>query len=102
MIGAGRFTVCRLVRAKNPQAPVYTPRQSFCIVLYMQSDAEDIPTRLDQAGQRLATARQAESGALADAMDIAKLAVDGGMSEVEAARRAQVNRMTLRKHLGKQ
>jgi DNA-binding CsgD family transcriptional regulator len=65
------------------------------------SEADDTPTQLDRAGQRLAQARQAETAALAEAMALAKTAISEGMSEVEAARRAQVNRMTLRKHLGK-
>jgi DNA-binding CsgD family transcriptional regulator len=81
-------------------ARVYTPRQTCCIVLYM-SEEDDIPTQLDRAGQRLAEARQAETTALTEAMTIAKAAISEGMSEVEAARRAQVNRLTLRKHLGK-
>jgi len=88
--------VCRIVR----EARVYTPRQLCCIVLYM-SEADDFPTQLDRAGQRLAEARQTESAALADALALAKTATQAGMSEVEAARRAQVNRMTLRKFLGK-
>jgi hypothetical protein len=67
----------------------------------MQSD-DDIPTRLDRAGQRLRDARKEQTDALTEAMYLAELAIADGMSEVEAARRAQVNRMTLRKHLGKQ
>lgn len=91
--------MCCLVRMFS-MALVYTPRQNCCIVLYM-SEADDTPTQLDRAGQRLAQARQAETAALAEAMALAKTAISEGMSEVEAARRAQVNRMTLRKHLGK-
>jgi DNA-binding phage protein len=97
----------RLVRAawssmKTVAPPVYTDRQACCIVLYMQSEADDTPTRLDKAGARLRTARAEQHDALIEAMYLAEVAIAEGMSEVEAARRAQVNRMTLRKHLGKQ
>jgi DNA-binding CsgD family transcriptional regulator len=67
----------------------------------MQSEADDIPTRLDKAGERLRTARAEQHNALTEAMRLAEAAIADGMSEVEAARRAKVNRMTLRKHLGK-
>jgi predicted outer membrane protein len=67
----------------------------------MQSEANDIPTRLDKAGERLHTARTEQHDALTEAMRLAEAAIADGMSEVEAAKRAQVNRMTLRKHLGK-
>lgn len=65
------------------------------------SEVDDIPTQLDRAGQRLAEARQHQTAALNEALTIAETAIREGMSEVEAARRANVNRMTLRKHLGK-
>jgi len=67
----------------------------------MQSEAEDIPTRLDKAGERLRAARGELHDAITEVMYLAEAAIADGMSEVEAARRAKVNRMTLRKYLGK-
>lgn len=66
------------------------------VVQYMLGDLS-----VDEAGRQLLEARLAERRALAAACRVAAAAVAAGMSQVEAARRACVDRMTLRKTLGK-
>ncbi len=58
-------------------------------------------TNLDDAGRALGAARRAQSLAMAAAQQVAAMAAGDGVSEVEAARRAAIDRMTLRKVLGK-
>ena len=58
-------------------------------------------TDIDAAGQRRAETQQAARLASIAAQQVARLAVLDGMSEVEAARRAQLDRMTVRRALGK-
>lgn len=58
-------------------------------------------TTIDDAGQERARTRDAARAASLVAQTIARLAVQDGMSEVEAASRAHLDRMTVRKALGK-
>lgn len=63
-----------------------------------QLDYEDV---LRQAGMALSEARGMESAALERIFATIPLAIAAGTTEVEAARLAQVDRMTVRKALGK-
>lgn len=56
---------------------------------------------IDQAGSALLAARRVEADAYAAAQQLAAMAVTDGMPEAEAARRAGIDRMTVRKVLGK-
>jgi hypothetical protein len=58
-------------------------------------------TTIDDAGESLLRARIDAAGALAAAQQIAVMCVADGMTEAEAARRAGIDRMTVRKALGK-
>jgi hypothetical protein len=58
-------------------------------------------TTIDQAGHTLAAARAAESRASAASQQMALMAVADGIPEAQAARRAGIDRMWLRKLLGK-
>jgi hypothetical protein len=58
-------------------------------------------TRPDDAGRALAAARAAVSAAMAASQQIAVMANADGMSEVSAAQATGIDRMTLRKVLGK-
>lgn len=58
-------------------------------------------TDVDEAGRRRVATRVAEREASLVAQQVARLAVQDGMDEVEAARRVSLNRMTVRKALGK-
>lgn len=56
---------------------------------------------LEQAGMALLRARVAESKAYAAAVQVGVMAVEAGMPEAEVARKLGVDRMTVRKWLGK-
>lgn len=56
---------------------------------------------IDEAGAKRAATRTESLRASAAAQQIAIMAVEDGMSEAEAARRAKIDRMWLRKRLGK-
>lgn len=58
-------------------------------------------TTLDAAGERRTRTMRAEREASIAAQALAVLAVGAGMAEAEAARRARLDRMTVRKALGK-
>lgn len=58
-------------------------------------------TDIDAAGEHRAETQRAARLASIAAQQVARLAVLDGMSEVEAARRAQLDRMTVRRALGK-
>lgn len=58
-------------------------------------------TDLDRAGDARAVTRSAARDALTAAQVVARLAVLDGVPEAEAARRASLDRMTVRKVLGK-
>lgn len=58
-------------------------------------------TSIDEAGAQRAATRTSSFIASAAAQQIAIMAVEDGMSETEAARRASIDRMWLRKRLGK-
>jgi hypothetical protein len=58
-------------------------------------------TTIDDAGESLLRARIRASEALAAAQQIAVMAVEDGMAEAEAARLVGLDRMTVRKALGK-
>jgi DNA invertase Pin-like site-specific DNA recombinase len=58
-------------------------------------------TRLEAVGKRWQRARDKERALAADLYDAIREAVEGGMSEHEAARVAGVDRMTVRRALGK-
>ena len=58
-------------------------------------------TTIDQAGAERERTRQAERHASLAAQQVALLAIGDGMAEAEAARRASLDRMTVRKLLGK-
>lgn len=57
--------------------------------------------RLEEKGREVAVLRYLEQRAMAELRILICEAVDGGMSEVEAANVAGVTRMTVRKALGK-
>lgn len=56
---------------------------------------------VDAAGRQRRETAEAARSALVSAQLVARLAVQDGMSEAEAARRTGVDRMTVRKALGK-
>jgi DNA invertase Pin-like site-specific DNA recombinase len=56
---------------------------------------------LERAGRRLQSARKAEQDALEAARLVALAEIDAGVPEAVAARELGVNRMTVRKWLGK-
>lgn len=56
---------------------------------------------LQVAARRLKKARQAEATAMAFARIAAVAAIDHGMTEVDVAKQLGVNRMTVRRWLGK-
>ena len=56
---------------------------------------------IDQAGRERARSRDAARAASLAAQQVARLAVHDGMPEAEAARRAALDRMTVRKLMGK-
>jgi DNA invertase Pin-like site-specific DNA recombinase len=58
-------------------------------------------TTIADAGESLLRARVRAAEALAAVQQIAVMCVADGMSEAEAARRAGIDRMTVRKALGK-
>lgn len=58
-------------------------------------------TTIDEAGAKRAATRAESLRASAAAQQIALMAIEDGMSETEAARRANIDRMWLRKRLGK-
>lgn len=58
-------------------------------------------TDVDAAGARRAATQVAAAEASLAAQQVARMAVQDGMSEAEAARRAHLDRMTVRKVLGK-
>ncbi|NED65880.1 hypothetical protein G3I15_33640 [Streptomyces sp. SID10244] len=58
-------------------------------------------TTIDQAGEARRATRDAERLALVTAQQIARLATQDGMAEAEAARRAGIDRMVVRRLLGK-
>lgn len=58
-------------------------------------------TTIDDAGRALALARLEQDRAMAAAQQMAAMAVEDGMSEYQAAERACIDRMTVRKALGK-
>jgi hypothetical protein len=58
-------------------------------------------TTIDKAGARRLATRTESLRASAAAQQIALMAIEDGMSETEAARRASIDRMWLRKRLGK-
>lgn len=58
-------------------------------------------TSIDTAGAERAATRESSFLASAAAQQIALMAIEDGMSETEAARRANIDRMWLRKRLGK-
>jgi DNA invertase Pin-like site-specific DNA recombinase len=58
-------------------------------------------SRLEAVGKRWQRARVRERALAAELYDAIREAVDGGMSEHEAARVAGVDRMTVRRALGK-
>lgn len=60
-----------------------------------------MPNTLAQAGRGWSRAKMKEREAMAYLYEAIRLAVDGGMSESEAARVAGVDRMTVRRALGK-
>jgi len=58
-------------------------------------------TAIDEAGAKRTATRMESLRASAAAQQIALMAIEDGMSETEAARRSGVDRMWLRKRLGK-
>jgi len=58
-------------------------------------------SRLEAAGKRWNAARQKERALAAELYEAIREAVEGGMSEAQAARVAGVDRMTVRRALGK-
>jgi hypothetical protein len=58
-------------------------------------------SRLEAVGRRWNAARDRERVLAAELYDAIREAVDGGMTEAEAARVAGVDRMTVRRALGK-
>jgi DNA invertase Pin-like site-specific DNA recombinase len=58
-------------------------------------------TRLEAVGKRWNAAREKERALAAELYEAIREAVKGGMTEVEAARIAGVDRMTVRRALGK-
>lgn len=56
---------------------------------------------LERAGRKLRSARKAEQDAYKEAQQVAVQAIANGTSEAVAARELGVNRMTIRKWLGK-
>jgi hypothetical protein len=58
-------------------------------------------TTIDEAGRERQRTRDAERAASIAAQQVARLAVLDGMPEAEAARRAGLDRMTVRRLLGK-
>lgn len=60
-----------------------------------------VDSLLDRAAQDLRTARQALDACMLRAREVAIEAIDQGTSEAETAQRLGVNRMTVRRWLGK-
>jgi DNA invertase Pin-like site-specific DNA recombinase len=58
-------------------------------------------SRLEAVGRRWSAARVKERALAAELYEAIREAVEGGMSEAEAARVAGVDRMTVRRALGK-
>lgn len=58
-------------------------------------------TTIDEAGRARSAAKIAELEASAASQQIAAMCCDDGMGEIEAARRAGIDRMTVRKARGK-
>lgn len=58
-------------------------------------------TRLEAVGKRWNAAREKERALAAELYGAIREAVEGGMTEAEAARVAGVDRMTVRRALGK-
>ncbi|WP_436700992.1 hypothetical protein [Nocardioides sp. BYT-33-1] len=66
------------------------------IVQYLLGD-----TTLDEVGDKWRTARDAYAEALRDVKTVARVAASSGVPEAEVARRAGLDRMQVRKLLGK-
>lgn len=89
---------CDRIDARYPHSDEEPERQAAlgAAVAYLLSD-----TRPDDAGRQLNAARRAQADAMAASQQIAAMAVADGMSEVRAAEATAIDRMTLRKALGK-
>jgi DNA-binding transcriptional regulator YiaG len=72
---------------------LFTTIQSLCIVVYMNE--------LKKAARDLTNARARLADAMSAAADVAVSAHAEGMTEVDLAQYLGVNRMTIRKWLGK-
>lgn len=95
-----RFTIeAERVSALFGEAPVSPEQRAAVLSTLLRYIRGEIS--VDTAGQERRETADAARSALISAQLVARLAVQDGMSEAEAARRTGVDRMTVRKALGK-
>jgi len=86
-----------LTRRSSPRSRLnWSLRGSACVICLT-----GVVSRLEAAGKRWNAARKKERELAAELYEAIREAVAGGMSEAEAARVAGVDRMTVRRALGK-